>query len=73
MAAMPTKRAIGWPEVSRKVPWTRQWLSHLEKQGKFPRRFRLGDKTVAWFEDEIDRWLDQRAARREQREEADAK
>jgi prophage regulatory protein len=69
MAAASSKRAIRWPELSRKVPWTRQWLSYLEKQNKFPRRFRLGDNSVAWFEDEVDRWLDERAAQRDQHEE----
>ena len=29
------------------IPWTRQYISRLEKAGRFPRRFRLGDRQVA--------------------------
>ena len=73
MAAAPargSRRAILYPEVRRKVPFSRQWLLILEKQNAFPRRFKLGPGTVAWFEDEVDAWLEARAAQREQQEEA---
>lgn len=34
-------------------------------QGKFPRPIRTGERSVAWLEDEIDSWLQQRADMRE--------
>jgi prophage regulatory protein len=56
-------RLLPWPEVERRVPYTRQHLSRLEKQNKFPRRVRLGGK-VAWLESEVNEWIDARAAER---------
>ena len=35
-----------------------------EKQGRFPRRIRMGGTTVAWFMSEIEDWLADRAAER---------
>jgi predicted DNA-binding transcriptional regulator AlpA len=46
------------------IPWTRQYINRLEKKGRFPRRFRLGDRQVAWPADEVDRWLAGRMAER---------
>ena len=46
------------------IPWTRQYINRLEKHGRFPRRFRLGDRQVAWPADEVDRWLAERMAER---------
>ncbi len=36
------------------IRWSRVHLNRLEKAGLFPKRVRLGPKTVAWAEDEID-------------------
>ena len=35
-----------------------------EKQGRFPRRIKMGGTTVAWFMSEIEEWLAERAAER---------
>jgi prophage regulatory protein len=56
-------RLLPWPELERRVPYTRQHLSRLEKENKFPRRVRLGGK-VAWLESEVNEWIDARAAER---------
>lgn len=45
------------------LPWSRVHLRRLEAAGKFPRRVRLGYRTVAWNADEIDEWAEARAAR----------
>jgi predicted DNA-binding transcriptional regulator AlpA len=68
------KRALTFEQLKpeKGVPYTRQWLSQLEKDGEFPRRFRVGQR-VLWLEDEIDRWLEQHAAQREQQEEVAAR
>jgi predicted DNA-binding transcriptional regulator AlpA len=47
------------------IPWTRQYLSKLEKRGKFPRRILLGDKAVVWDEAEIDAHLNAKRAARD--------
>jgi prophage regulatory protein len=58
------KRALSFQQLKpeKGVPYTRQYLSRLEKRGKFPRRVQLGPNAVAWLEHEIDAWLDERAA-----------
>jgi prophage regulatory protein len=63
---MPAKkRAIRWRELKEKVPWSRAYVLRMEREGKFPRRFYLGPQTAAWWESEIDTWLEERAAERE--------
>ncbi|MDP6270253.1 MAG: AlpA family phage regulatory protein [Alphaproteobacteria bacterium] len=41
-------------------------LWRLERAGKFPRRVHLGANRVAWVEAEIDDWIAERLAAREQ-------
>jgi prophage regulatory protein len=58
MTTKANRRVLRWPDVHAKVSFTRQYVDRLERQGRFPRRVRLGANSVAWFEDEIDAWLD---------------
>ena len=39
----------------------------LENSGQAPERVHLTESTVGWFEDEIDTWLEERAAKRGRR------
>jgi prophage regulatory protein len=39
---------------ARGIRFTNKHLLKLEADGKFPKRVRLGDQTVAWPEPEID-------------------
>ena len=57
---------LPYPKVRDKVNYTRQHLSRLEKQNLFPRRIHLGENKVGWLEDEIDDWIEARAAERGQ-------
>jgi prophage regulatory protein len=59
-------RLLPWPEVERRVPYTRQWAYKLEKQGLFPRHVQVGPNRVAWLETEVDAWIEARAAERGQ-------
>lgn len=62
------------PGVIRKQDLRRETgLSHstvfrLEKAGRFPRRFNLTERLVAWDRDEVERWV---AARRASAEKSD--
>ncbi|MEQ9970111.1 AlpA family phage regulatory protein [Pectobacterium carotovorum] len=38
--------------------------------GEFPKGFRIGMRRVGWFEDEVNAWLNQRIAERDQMTEA---
>jgi prophage regulatory protein len=46
------------------INFSREHLWRLERANKFPRRIYLSPQKVAWFEDEIFGWLEQRAAER---------
>lgn len=37
----------------------------IKKEG-FPKQIKLSERAVGWFEHEVDGWLEQRAAKREQ-------
>jgi hypothetical protein len=49
----------------RGFPWSRVQLACLEAIGKFPRHINPGGNTIAWFEDEIDDFLEAKAAERD--------
>ena len=51
----------------RGIPWSRVHVGRLEAAGKFPQHIDLGENSVAWFEDEIDDFLEAKAAARDQR------
>lgn len=53
-------RAIG-------INWSREHLWRLEAKNKFPRRIYLSPQKVAWFEDEVLQWVEQRADERRNR------
>jgi prophage regulatory protein len=55
---------------ARGIPWTRMHLGRLERAGKFPQHIELGENSVAWFEDEIDAFLEAKAAERLRRKQS---
>lgn len=57
-------RVISWRELSEMIPFTRQHILRLEKAGKFPKRFKIGARRVAWLLSEIEAWVAERAALR---------
>ena len=49
---------IGWIGLSDPTIW------RMEKEGKFPRRLRLGGNSCGWLESEVDAWMQSRADER---------
>jgi prophage regulatory protein len=49
-------RFLGFADLKemKGIRWSRMHIDRLEKAGLFPKRVRLGPKTIAWSEDEID-------------------
>jgi len=50
------------------ITYSRVHLRRLELAGKFPRSVKLGDgpqAKVAWIESEVDAWIDELAAKRD--------
>lgn len=50
---------------ARGIPWTRVHLARLEAAGRFPMHIDVGENSNAWFEDEVDEFLDAKAAERD--------
>jgi len=53
-------------DAATKVGLSRMHLYRLERAGRFPRRVRLGVASVGWLEHEVDSWIAERAAERDQ-------
>jgi prophage regulatory protein len=49
------------------ISFSREHLWRLEAANKFPRRIYLSPQKVAWFEDEVVAWVEERAAERDER------
>jgi prophage regulatory protein len=61
-----TMKVLGYRDLrDHGIPWTRQHISKLVRLGRFPRPFKVGDKTNAWTSDEISNYLKDRIAMRE--------
>ena len=63
MSVQSTK-LITKKQLREMVPYTPQHILRLEKQGKFPKRVRIGENRVAWLLSEIERWVAERVAQR---------
>lgn len=53
------------PEVERRTGLKRSSIYAMMKAGVFPRAVSLGDRAVAWVEDEVDAWIRERIASRQ--------
>ncbi|EDS7164697.1 AlpA family transcriptional regulator [Salmonella enterica] len=53
-----TKRFIRVPEVLRRVGFGRTKLYELIRQGRFPEQVKIGPRTVAFVESEIEEWIE---------------
>ena len=54
-------RVITKKELRLLVPYTPQHILRLEKQGKFPKRIKIGPRRVGWYLHHIVKWLDDKA------------
>jgi prophage regulatory protein len=62
----PGRRLLDFQALKgRGIPWSRVHLARLEAAKKFPLHIDVGENSVAWFEDEIDDFLDMKAAERD--------
>lgn len=58
-------RIIRKPELMGIIGLSDVTIWRLEKAGKFPKRIRLGGNSTGWLANEIQQWIDQKAAERE--------
>ena len=61
-------RVIGHRELLDRIPYSKVQIWRLERQGRFPRRIRIGPKRIGWLETEIDDWIRSRVDEREQQD-----
>lgn len=63
----PIRRMLNHRQLKeRGITWSQGYISHLEEEGQFPRRVKLGERgRVAWVESEIEEWLHDRIAARD--------
>lgn len=50
-------KIIDWKTLRGMIPYCRQHIHRLEKQGKFPKRVQLGIHRVGWWLHEIEEHL----------------
>lgn len=69
-AAAPTRdnaprlpRLLPFREVTQRVALSRSTIWRMERAGQFPKRRRLSVNKVAWWEPEIEEWLQRRVDR----------
>ncbi|MBD2812266.1 AlpA family transcriptional regulator [Xenorhabdus sp. Vera] len=64
---MPTintskENLIRLPEVQRRTGYGKAWIYKLIQTGQFPKQVKIGTRSVAFIESEIDGWISQRIA-----------
>jgi prophage regulatory protein len=60
------RRLLDYPALrGRGIRWSRVHIGRLEAAKRFPRHIDVGGNTIAWFEDEIDDFLEMKAAERD--------
>lgn len=61
---------IKLPEVMRRTGCSKPWIYRLIQQKRFPAAVKIGARSVAFVESEVDEWVEQRIAERDQAERA---
>lgn len=59
-------RIIRLPEVKNLTGISRSQIYELIKKDKFPKQINLGARAVGWLEYEVQEWIQQRIADRDQ-------
>jgi prophage regulatory protein len=60
MTASATRRLLRLPEVKAKVGLSRTAIYKLIAAGAFPRQISIGPRTVAWSQDDLEAWIEER-------------
>lgn len=53
-------RVINRKELRQLVPYTPQHIHRLERNQKFPKRIKVGERRVGWWLHEVLAWLEAR-------------
>lgn len=55
-----TKRLIRLKEVIDKTGYCRAWIYRLIKDNSFPAPVKIGERSIAFIESEVDQWIDKK-------------
>jgi prophage regulatory protein len=58
------KRFLRLPEAMKKCGVGRAWIYSAMNEERFPQSVKLGERSIAWLESELDAWIDSRIASR---------
>ncbi|WP_238939085.1 helix-turn-helix transcriptional regulator [Mixta mediterraneensis] len=57
-----SKKLVRLSEVLNRTGYSRAWIYKLIAQGRFPQPVKIGSRSIAFVENEIDEWINQRIA-----------
>jgi len=60
MSSNTNRRLLRLPEVKQKVGLSRTAIYRLIAEGQFPRQVCIGTRAVAWCQDDLEAWIEQR-------------
>ncbi|CAM4179587.1 AlpA family transcriptional regulator [Shigella dysenteriae] len=49
-------------EVQRRTGYSKVWIYRLIKEQRFPQSVKIGSRSIAFIESEIEEWINQRIA-----------
>lgn len=52
------------PRLKEKIGGSRSWIYQEIAEGRFPKPVKIGKRSSAWIEREIDEWIQQRSKNR---------
>ncbi|BBO61756.1 helix-turn-helix transcriptional regulator [Serratia marcescens] len=55
-----TNTLIRLPEVQRRTGYSKAWIYRLISQKRFPATVKIGTRSIAFVESEINDWINQR-------------
>lgn len=61
-----TDQALRLPEVMKITALRRSNVYKLMALGKFPKSFKITERSCAWLKSEVEEWLQQRIAKRDE-------
>lgn len=56
---------IRLPEVQRRTGYSKAWIYRLLREKSFPQSVKIGSRSIAFVESEVDEWISQRIEERD--------
>ncbi len=52
-------------EVQKRTGYSKAWIYRLLKENRFPQSVKIGSRSIAFVESEVDEWINQRIEERD--------